>query len=491
MSAYCKGGSVVRMIHAVLGMDHFRQGLENYMKKHQYGNTETFDLWQAWENVSGLPIKEMMASWTEQMGFPLLEIVSEDWQEHEVTLTVKQSWFLSDGSDVPAEEAKKWCIPIMTTTASGAGSDITFMREETATVKVSLDGPEGWVKLNAGQEVPMRVSCSSKMLERLAIGIKTKSLPVTDRAGLLGDAYALVKAGKMKPEDLIKLLSHYSAETDAVVWESMETVLLGLDSIMSGGEPDMHANFQAMARKLVQNLLNVVSWESSADDGHLTALLRTTMVNLLAKFCYAEDKVKSEANTRYQKFQEDASDMQALPSDMRASVFKIILKNGGAVEYNAIKSYFTSASDNAERKHVLGSIGNTSDPALKKQTLEWAISGDIKLQDFFYPIGSVGGSSPEGREIAWQFFQDNFDKIKAMVDKASPSIMGAVIVMCCSGFATQARADEIQNYFEVHPLPKNARKIAQILEGMSTNAKFLDKLKASDLANKSFWDSLE
>jgi puromycin-sensitive aminopeptidase len=38
------------------------------MEKHKFGNTETYDLWQAWENVSGLPVKEMMASWTEQMG---------------------------------------------------------------------------------------------------------------------------------------------------------------------------------------------------------------------------------------------------------------------------------------------------------------------------------------------------------------------------------------------------------------------------------------
>jgi puromycin-sensitive aminopeptidase len=61
--SYCKGGSVVRMICAVLGMPNFQKGLENYMKKHAYGNTETLDLWQAWEDVSGMPIQEMMASW--------------------------------------------------------------------------------------------------------------------------------------------------------------------------------------------------------------------------------------------------------------------------------------------------------------------------------------------------------------------------------------------------------------------------------------------
>ena len=42
------------------------------MERHQYGNTETFHLWNAWEEVSGKPIAAVMGGWTEQMGFPLL-----------------------------------------------------------------------------------------------------------------------------------------------------------------------------------------------------------------------------------------------------------------------------------------------------------------------------------------------------------------------------------------------------------------------------------
>jgi len=51
--SYCKGASVIRMLHAVLGHEDFRKGLQEYFHKHQYGNTETYDLWNAWESVSG------------------------------------------------------------------------------------------------------------------------------------------------------------------------------------------------------------------------------------------------------------------------------------------------------------------------------------------------------------------------------------------------------------------------------------------------------
>jgi hypothetical protein len=44
--------------------------------------------------------------------------------------------------------------------------------------------------------------------------------------------------------------------------------------------------------------------------------------------------------------------------------------------------------------------------ALKLRTLDWAVkSGDVKTQDFFYPIGGVA-SSAQGTTLAWKYFRD-------------------------------------------------------------------------------------
>ena len=486
--SYCKGGSVVKMIKAVLGMKAFQTGLANYMKKFAYGNTETVDLWGAWEESSGMPVKEMMASWTEQMGFPLVTVVGEKWEDDKVTLELEQSWFLSDGSSVEGDD-KKWCIPILTCTEAGTQEEMIFMREKTATVEIPLSSPNGWVKLNAGQEVPMRVLNTSSMIERLSAGIKDKTLPVCDRAALVTDGYALVKSGQLKPEDLIKLLSSYTHEDAYIVWQGLADVLIGLKTITQDDEA-MNANFIKFARGLVIELKDSVGWEKQPDDGHLTVLLRSIMTGLLAKFCGDDDSVVNEAKTRFTKFQEDPSDMQNLPSDMRPSVFKIVLKNGGEKEWNEVKDYFYKASDQAEKKFVLGCLGASEDPKLKMQTLEWAVSGEVKLQDFFYPLGSVGHSGRSGAEISWKFFQDNFDVIQGMIGKGSASLMDACIINCGGGFCSESKADEIEAFFKAHPLPSSARKIAQCLEGMRTNAKFLDKLQSSDLSKDAFWSSL-
>ena len=36
-----------------------------YMEKFKYSNTETFDLWEAWADASGMPVKDIMSSWIE------------------------------------------------------------------------------------------------------------------------------------------------------------------------------------------------------------------------------------------------------------------------------------------------------------------------------------------------------------------------------------------------------------------------------------------
>jgi hypothetical protein len=248
--------------------------------------------------------------------------------------------------------------------------------------------------------------------------------------------------------------------------------------------------FQNFAKKLVVNLMKKIGWETSSDD-HLTTMLRGIMISLLSTFAYNDELVISEAKTRFAAFQENANDVLSLPSDMRTPVFQIILKNGGEKEYNAIKTYFFSADTSAERKHVLNSLGCTPVPALKHAAMEWSTSGEIKIQDFFYVMGSVGRSNRIGREISWKYFEDNFEKIKSMIANASSSLMDACIVMCAGGFSTYNMADEIDAFFESHPLPSNTRKIAQLTEGMRASAKFLDTLLSSELVNRDFWDNLE
>ena len=69
---YEKGAAVLRMLEQFLGAEIFRKGISAYLKKHQYNNTETGDLWDALEAASGQPVRSMMDTWIFQQGFPIV-----------------------------------------------------------------------------------------------------------------------------------------------------------------------------------------------------------------------------------------------------------------------------------------------------------------------------------------------------------------------------------------------------------------------------------
>jgi puromycin-sensitive aminopeptidase len=69
-------------------------------------------------------------------------------------------------------------------------------------------------------------------------------------------------------------------------------------------------------------------------------------------------------------------------------------------------------------------------------------------------------------------------------------MLDACIVMCAGGFCSREKADEIEAFFEEHPVPQSSRKLAQTTESMRANAKFLDILVASPLSQDAFWAKL-
>lgn len=84
---------------------------------------------------------------------------------------------------------------------------------------------------------------------------------------------------------------------------------------------------------------------------------------------------------------------------------------------------FRDTEDNQEKKYAVHSLGATRLESLKLQTLDWAVkSGEVKLQDFFYPIGSVA-SSLAGSELAWKYYREVRNQHRIVIVNLSILIM--------------------------------------------------------------------
>jgi aminopeptidase N len=71
---YSKAPAVLRQLAFVLGADHFRQGLQLYLKEHSYANAEWNDLVHAFERVSSKPLDHWAEMWIRHRGMPQVDV---------------------------------------------------------------------------------------------------------------------------------------------------------------------------------------------------------------------------------------------------------------------------------------------------------------------------------------------------------------------------------------------------------------------------------
>jgi puromycin-sensitive aminopeptidase len=317
--SYCKGSTVVRMVAAILGPDKFREGLQIYMNRFKYSNTVTLDLWNCWSEVSGIDIPTVMATWTQQMGYPYLTVKDEKWTDTEVTVTLEQHWFLADGTGkhTAEEERKLWNIPLLFDTSDSVAVNAVIMSQKTQTFSIPLNNSHDWLRINAGQQALVRVALTPTMTHRLQRAISTKKLPPIDRAALLLDAYALAKAGDAAIEDVVDLLRAYTHEDNDTVWGAISGALQGLHILMEDIGGPAFAQFTAFGARIVKDALNRVGWSPRPTDTHSEKLMRSTLIGLLDSFGSEDPEIYEQAKQLYDAHWTDHS---VLSSDFKVQI---------------------------------------------------------------------------------------------------------------------------------------------------------------------------
>merc|ERR1712166_219209 len=487
--SYSKGACVIRMIHAMLGPEPFQRGLSAYLSKHNYGNTVTTDLWSAWDEAQAaagdvvVSVSEAMSGWTNQMGFPLVSVKSEEVGMETTEITLEQNWFVADGSEKSEEEAARlWCFPLFVLTATG--TEMVWFKERELKITVPCGG---WFKLNAGQHVPFRVAYSKDQLQFLKSAIKEKALSAEDRVGLLSDCYALCKAKMLDLGDLMELMAEFAEEESYTVWAQLESVVMALAPLLRGGYPQ-YVGFAKFVQALVADASTKCGWDEKADDGHLDKLLRAVLVRLQAEF--PSQSTMGEASKRFQAFVSDAS-YKGLPTEYRVPVYKIMLRESGPQNgvgvYNNLMMIFNRAETHPEKLQVMQAIGVGASKELKDRALAFAISSDVKMQDMMYPIYSVSRSGPGGAQLAWEWFHANRADLQP---NTNVGIMQSIVSACSGQFVTAEKVAEVEAYFEKEPMESAKRKISQNLEGMNTSVAFLEHLLQGKLSQEGFFDFL-
>lgn len=457
--SYNKGASILWMLEQYLGEDTFRDGLRIYLSRHKYGNARGADLWSAMEENSGRPVISLMDSWIKQTGFPALAVEpSPDGK----SLTLSQRRFLYDqllGED-PGDTT--WKVPVGLAHSDGSSSEPTLMEGQSVTIAANTD--RGWTKINPGQNGFYRVRYAPDMLPPLLDAVAAGELPATDRLGLQSDLFALARAGLEPATRYLDLVGAYKGETDATVWTDLSTNLRELETLLAD-HPSLD-RLRAFNKTVYENIVERLGWEEFPSEGHLDALLRTTVLARAGGL--GNEAVLEEARDRFQRYLRDPA---SLRPDLRGVAYSLVALDADRDLYETLWDLEEKSTLQEEKRRLLGAVSRPRDPGLLQETLERSLSDRVRAQDTPLVIISVAANR-FGRDLAWDFVKDNWAEFDRRYGKGGFMIMRLVSIT--ESFTTLERAQEVEDFFQANPVAGAQRTVRQALESIRLNARWLE-----------------
>ncbi|MCC5071378.1 M1 family metallopeptidase [Xanthomonas campestris pv. plantaginis] len=198
------------------GQDVWQSAVRSYIKKYQYGNAVTDQLWQEVERVApGKRFTRVAHDFTLQQGVPPIR-VSTECTNGRTTLTLEQAEYTVDR---PGKDPLRWHVPVAVRAPDGTQTRVVV----DGTTHLSLAGCGRMPLVNAGQKGYFRTLYTPAMFKALTQDFS--KLPVVDQLGMMIDTNALSAIGLQPVADSLDLTKKLAVGGPPDLWASVaETV---------------------------------------------------------------------------------------------------------------------------------------------------------------------------------------------------------------------------------------------------------------------------
>jgi len=441
---YEKGASVLRMLEQYLGAEAFRDGIRLYLRRHQYDNAETTDLWDALEESTKQPVRALMDTWIFQAGYPLISARKDG---PAICLSQQIFRYLADGSDQDC----KWHVPIFLRAGTKAGVvDRTVLLTDQEQ-RIELADDVDWAVVNAGGHGFYRVRYSSDLVNALEQGLPEK-LSAVERFGLVNDTWASTLAGLMSLTDYLGLIDLLRNENDLNVWTMVIGSCHHLHRIF---DDEQCGTFENHLRELFTPVVDRFGWSVRKGESELESQLRGDLIGALGTV--AEDKA-CQARSR-ELFAQFEKAPESVDRNLIPALVSIVAHTGTATDYENFYSKFKNALTPQEETRYLFALAHFRNPERIDRTLELVINGQVRTQNSPYLMRGIL-LNKSAREKAWSFMKAHWDEmLRQYPDNSIPRMCEGVI-----GLVDPALEADVRNFFATHPVKQGRKQIEQHLE---------------------------
>lgn len=465
--SYSKGASVIRMLVTYLGESTFQNGLRQYLKKHQYSNAKTEDLWTALSAASGKSVNEIMSAWTRQIGYPNVDVdatVSGD----KLTLELTQSRFLNAGSVKPEEDGIIWKIPLRLGTDRESlvalGGSVELLDRKKSTVELAKD--IAFFKLNMGQAGFYRVNYPLEWLKKLGAAVQEKKLSASDRVGLLSDSFAMTIAGKLPVTAVLSLLKNFSEESDYLVWGEISSQLGHMLSVWWEQPEEVVLSLKQFVIGLLAKQVEALGFDFGATESDKVKLLRPLVISMAGQCGF--QKVIDEAKSRFGQFVK--GDHSAIHPNLRGTIYNIVVRQGGKEEFDQVMHLYNTFTVADQKLAALSALGSSRDPAVILEALELTKNDAVvRPQDVIY-ITRASGANTAARRTTWEFVTSNWDFFYNRYGIGGGiSLLGRIVSTSTQEFSDEKDVAKVEAFFQQKETSTIDRTIQQSIERIRLN----------------------
>ncbi|HUP48929.1 MAG TPA: M1 family metallopeptidase [Thermoanaerobaculia bacterium] len=444
--AYGKTAALLRMLEAYGGEEKFRDGVNLYMRRNAFGNASAGEFATAIDDATGRDVAEILSSYINQPGVPLVEVRSRCEGDANV-VTLRQSRFLAGSERPAAVDSQIWTIPVCF-----GGGECVLLREREQTFRMA--GCRQPLFANASGLGYFLTAYGEGEYARLAA--ERERLSPAERYALLRDGWFLVRAGKRDIADHLDLALALGPDRHVA-----DSVLSQLDYVERYLVDDsQRARLQAAMRRLGEPLLRDLGWTRRPGESPEERRLRSDLVTFLGE--RAADPVTArrarELTHRWLR------DRRSIEPEMLPEVLRVAAAGGNARLYESYLRRYRTTTDPREKARLLALLGAFRDPALLGRTLQLTLTEDVRSQDIASVLASVI-ANPAGREMGWRFLNENWNALETKIPPAHTGRVIGAIVGC-----DRTWSDRLRHFVAEHPLPQSQRAVAQTLERIETCA---------------------
>ncbi|QLI95054.1 ERAP1-like C-terminal domain-containing protein [Limosilactobacillus mucosae] len=426
---YAKGARMLVMVRALLGDDAMRKGLKNYFAAHQYGNATGADLWQALGEASGMNVGQIMESWLEHPGYPVVEVKVEDGK----LMLSQQQFFIGDGE----EKSRLWQIPLNANynQAPAIFSEQSLVLGDYAQLRKQNGRP---FRVNVGDNSHVIVKYDETLLNDILDHLD--ELGAIDQLQLLQDLRLLAEGRQISYAQIVPLLSRFKDSRSGIVNEMLYHVANSLKNFVQPAaktERQLQQLFDQLSVKQVQRL----GWLSQKDESNDDQLTRPIVLSA-ALYAQNRDTIK-QAQALFDQYQDHLAD---LPADVRGLVLANEVKNYGSQElFDTLLADYQKTADAGFKQDICAALTKTQDDQLIAQLIDRFEDADtIKPQDLRAWFRGVL-TNDHGQQAAWDWIQQEWSWLEKTVggDMEFPTYITVISRI----FKTSQRLAEFKRFF--------------------------------------------